>query len=251
MHLVTIHKLVQAFNPQVVIMDPITNLETVGSEMEVRGALMRLIDYFKAQGITALFTSLTGGGEAVEQTQVGLSSLMDVWILLKMVEANGERNRVLYVLKARGIAQSNQMREFLLTDQGIRLIDVYTGVEGVLTGSARLAQEATARADAQAKQQAVERKRRDLERKRALLEANLRALQAEFAAEEEEVQLMLAELAQADQVQTEIGAALAIQRGRDPVANGPDAVRSEAGMAPGAGHGAMRGEKHTKRGGTP
>lgn len=251
MHLVTIHKLVQAFNPQVVIMDPITNLETVGSEMEVRGALMRLIDYFKAQGITALFTSLTGGGEAVEQTQMGLSSLMDVWILLKMVEANGERNRVLYVLKARGIAQSNQMREFLLTDQGIRLIDVYTGVEGVLTGSARLAQEATARADAQAKQQAVERKRRDLERKRALLEANLRALQAEFAAEEEEVQLMLAELAQADQVQTEIGAALAIQRGRDPVANGPDAVRSEAGMAPGAGHGAMRGEKHTKRGGTP
>lgn len=243
MHLVTIHKLVQQFNPQVVIMDPITNLEAVGSELEVRGALMRLIDYFKAQGITALFTSLTGGGEALEETQIGLSSLMDAWILLRMMETNGERNRVMYVLKARGIAHSNQMREFLLTDEGIRLLDVYTGVDGVLTGSARLAREASERANTQARQQAIERKRRELERKRVLLEANIRALQAEFTAEEEEVELLLAELALAEQMQTNLSDTIAVQRGRDPASNGADVVHGEAD--------ATRGENEPNRGGRP
>ena len=231
MHLVTIHKLVQEFKPQVVIMDPITNLGTVGSDLEVRSALLRLIDYFKSQGITALFTSLTGGGDALEATQVGISSLMDTWILLKMVEANGERNRALYVLKSRGMAHSNQVREFRLTDGGIELLDVYAGVDGVLTGTARLAQEARNRAAALSRRQEIERRRRDLERKRTLLEANIRDLQAQFAAEEEEVELLLAEETMAEQLQADIGDAIALRRGRDAAQNGsPGAeVRAKQG----------------------
>jgi len=220
MHLVTIHKLVQEFKPQVVIMDPVTNLGAVGSDLEVRGALLRLIDYFKSLGMTALFTSLTSGGDAQEQTQVGISSLMDVWILLKIVETNGERNRAIYVLKARGISHSNQVREFRLTSEGIQLIDVYTGIDGVLTGTARLAQEARDRAAAAARRQETERRRRELERRRALLEANIRDLQAQFAAEEEEVQLLLAELSMAEQLQADIGDAIALRRGRDAAGNG-------------------------------
>ena len=97
--------------------------------------LMRLIDFLKAQQITALFTSLTHGGDALEQSQAGISSLIDTWLLLRDIELGGERNRGMYVLKSRGMAHSNQIREFLLTDHGIELKDVYVGPEGVLTGS--------------------------------------------------------------------------------------------------------------------
>jgi circadian clock protein KaiC len=93
-------------------------------------------------GVTTIFTSLTSGGEVLEQTEVGVSSLMDTWLLVRMLESNGERNRILYVLKSRGLAHSNQMREFVLSDKGINLIDVYVGPGAVLTGSARLQQEA-------------------------------------------------------------------------------------------------------------
>jgi circadian clock protein KaiC len=229
MHLVTIHKLVQEYAPQVVIMDPITNLGTVGSELEVRGALMRLIDYFKSRGVTALFTSLTSGSDAVEQTQLGISSLMDTWVLLKMIETNGERNRGLYVLKARGIAHSNQVREFRVTDQGIHLLDVYAGTDGLLTGTARLTQEERDRAAAQKRRQEIERKWRDIERKRVMLEANIRALQVEFAAEEEEVQRLLADLTVAEQTQTETSDAIARQRGRDAAGNSAPLSAGAAG----------------------
>ena len=163
--------------------------------------LMRLIDFLKAQQITALFTSLTHGGSALEQSQVGISSLIDTWLLLRDIELGGERNRGMYVLKSRGMAHSNQIREFLLTDHGIELKDVYVGPEGVLTGSLRLAQEAREQAAALSRQQEIERRQRDLERKRQALEAQMAALRGQFEAEEEELKLLIAqEQAAADRV---------------------------------------------------
>jgi circadian clock protein KaiC len=220
MHLVTIYRLVQEFAPDLVIIDPVTNLTSVGSELEVKAVLMRLIDYLKTQKVTSLFTSLTGAENNIEQTEVGISSLMDLWILLKMIETNGERNRGLYVLKARGLAHSNQIREFKLSSSGIQVLDVYMGSGGVLTGTARTAQEAQDRATLLTRQMELERKQRELERKRTLLEANIRALQAEFAAEAEELEASYAAAQQSDQVQAEASKVIGQQRGRDRVENG-------------------------------
>ena len=161
-HLVMIHKLVQEIEPQLVIVDPVTNFTTVGNSLEVRAVLMRLVDYLKTLQVTALVTSLTNAGDNVEQSEVGISSLMDLWILLKMIETNGERNRGIYVLKARGTAHSNQIREFRLTDKGIEVLDTYMGSGGVLTGTARIAQEAADQAARLSQQLELERKRRDL-----------------------------------------------------------------------------------------
>ena len=187
MHLVMIHKQIKDFQPHVVIIDPVTNFTTVGNEAEVKLALMRLIDYLKAEHITAFFTSLTTDTADLEHTDVGISSLMDTWLLVKMIETNGERNRGIYVLKSRGMAHSNQIREYRLTSNGIQLVDVYQGADGVLTGTARVAHEAKERVAAQARQQEIERKRRDLERKRQAVEANINAIRAEFMAEEEDL----------------------------------------------------------------
>jgi circadian clock protein KaiC len=140
--------------------------------------LTRVIDFLKNQGITSVFTSLTGGGHDLERSEVGISSLMDTWLQVRMLEASGERNRLLYVLKSRGMAHSNQMREFLLTDEGIRLQDVYLGGGTVLTGSARLVQEAQDQASALAEREATEQRERDLAEERATLEAQAGALLA-------------------------------------------------------------------------
>ncbi|HWM90002.1 MAG TPA: circadian clock protein KaiC [Thermoanaerobaculia bacterium] len=191
-HLVTIYKSIRDFQPQVVIVDPITNFLSVGGEEEVKSMLMRLIDFLKAHQVTALFTSLTHI-EQMEQTEVGVSSLMDTWLLVRQNEISGERNRTLYVLKARGMAHSNQLREVLLTDEGIRLVDPYLGSEGALTGSARLAQEAKEKAAAITRLETMERRRRELERKREALEARLTALRLEFQAEQEETERVLAQ----------------------------------------------------------
>ncbi len=152
--------------------------------------LMRLIDFLKAQQITALFTSLTHGGGPQEQSEAGISSLVDTWLLMRDIELGGERNRGLYVLKSRGMAHSNQIREFLLTDQGIELRDVYVGPEGVLTGSIRLAQEAREQADALSRQQEIKCRQRELERKRQALEAQMATQCKQFEAEEEELNLL-------------------------------------------------------------
>lgn len=144
MHLVTLHKQVKEFKPAVVVIDPITTFLGTSSTREAEGMLMRLIDFLKFEGITAVFTSLTHGGDAVETSTAAVSSLIDTWLLLRDLESDGERNRGLYVLKSRGMAHSNQIREFLLTDKGVALIDVYRGAGGVLVGSARRsAQEAS------------------------------------------------------------------------------------------------------------
>jgi circadian clock protein KaiC len=220
MHLVMIHKLVQEFAPKFVVIDPITNFTTVGNESEVKGVLMRLVDYLKTQQVTALFTSLTNAADYIEQTEVGISSLMDLWILLKMIETNGERNRGIYVLKARGLSHSNQIREFRLTNNGIELLDVYLGSGGVLTGTARTAQDALDRAAALNRQLELVRKRHNLERKRALLQANIQALEADFAAEEEEVMALLQAAEQNEKMQKDAAGVIASQRGQDRNANG-------------------------------
>ncbi len=194
-HLVAMHDTVQAFRPAVVVVDPISNLSVDRSEEDVKPTLMRLIDFLKQQQITTLFTSLTTGGSAAnsaEDSQVGVSSLMDAWLLLRNVEFNGERNRTLHVLKARGTAHSNQVREFVLSDSGIALVDVYLGVDGVLTGSARLAQEAHERSAAELRHEDGERKLRQLSSRQKMIAAQIAALKAEGEAEEAEVKFAIA-----------------------------------------------------------
>jgi len=181
-HLGTIIQLVHEFKPATVVIDPITNLSAVGSIEEIKAMLTRVIDFFKNQGITTLFTSLTEGGGPSEQTDVGVSSLMDTWVLLRNVETlAGERNRLLFVLKSRGMAHSNQVREFTLTDRGIRLIDVYVGAGTVLTGSSRLIQEAQDKARTEALRQEAMRRQRELEQEKAQVQVQIEALQHKAA----------------------------------------------------------------------
>jgi circadian clock protein KaiC len=188
MHLVTIHKLVREFKPRIIIIDPITNFATLGSESEIKAMLTRLIDFFKMQQITAMFTSLTSGGTFMESTEVGVSSLMDTWMLLRDVENGAERNRVLHLLKSRGMAHSNQVREFLLTNQGVELRDVYLGPAGtLLMGSARLALEAEEKAVAVAQEEERKKLLRDLERKQETVEIQIASLRSAYEAEAAEL----------------------------------------------------------------
>ena len=191
MHLLRVHKLVEQHRPDVLVLDPISNLIVGNNFNEMHSMLMRLMDFLKTKQITAFFTSLTHGQQALEQTDVGISSLIDTWILLRDAELNGERNRCLYVLKSRGMAHSNQVREFVLSGRGIHLVPAYVGAGTVLTGSARLAQQARERAEEITRQEEMEQKRRELERKRQVVEAQIAALRSEFTQEEEQVaQLM-------------------------------------------------------------
>jgi circadian clock protein KaiC len=187
MHLATMFKEIAAFQPAVVIVDPITSLMDSGTDFESKGMVTRLIDYLKAGQVTSLFTSLTQGGHALQQSEMAMSSLMDSWLLLQDFEGNGERNRVLYVLKARGMKHSNQIREFLISDRGIDVVDAYIGPSGVLTGSARAAQTAREKAEALASQQEAARRKRELERKRAALERQISGLRSEHEASAEEL----------------------------------------------------------------
>jgi circadian clock protein KaiC len=163
-----------------VVIDPITNLLNGSSDKEVYSMLMRLMDFLKVAGITTIFVSLTSGGSDLEQTTVGISSLTDTWILLRDLELNGERNRCIYVLKSRGMAHSNQLREFVLTAQGVKLLPVYVGPGGVLTGSSRVSQESRERAAAIEQKQELERKRLEAERRRLMLQAQIATLQGEL-----------------------------------------------------------------------
>lgn len=177
-HLVTVHELVDRWHPDAVVMDPITGLSSIGDPGEIKTMLMRVVDFLKSRGVTTLFTSLTEGGEPIDRTESSVSSLMDTWILLRMVESASERNRVLCILKSRGMAHSNQMREFMLTDKGIKLANVYAGSGEGLTGSARVIQESRDKAAAVAAGQASRRRRQNLTREQLALEAQVGTLQA-------------------------------------------------------------------------
>ena len=186
MHLAKTHKAVNDFKPDIVILDPINTFVIGDKEFEVKTMLMRIVDFLKANQITALFTSLTSTENSLESSDVGISSLIDTWLLLRDIELNGERNRGMYVLKSRGMANSNQIREFILTSHGVELREVYVGASGVLTGSARIAQEALENAEVLTRKQNVERKKREIERRRRALEAQIEALHVDFESEESE-----------------------------------------------------------------
>jgi circadian clock protein KaiC len=199
MHLATIHRVIERCRPQVVIVDPVSTMLSIGRELEVRSMLTRLVDYLKSRQITALFTSLTNSGPDLESTEVGVSSIMDTWLLLRDQELGGERNRLMFVLKSRGMAHSNQLREFLLTPHGIQLVAPYLGSEGVLTGSARLAQAARERTAERDRRQALESGRRAIQLKRAQMESQLAVLRRQFETELEELQLSLDRLEAGEQ----------------------------------------------------
>ena len=182
MHLVVLHKLVRDFRPRNVVIDPITNLASMGTHDEANAMLVRVIDFLKAHAITAVLTSLTDPEGAPERTIVGVSSLIDTWIMLSQLELDGERNRTLFILKSRGTNHSNQVREFVLTDHGIELRDVYIGPAGVLTGSARVAQEARERDAELRAEEAMERRRNLLAARRLSVEAKIAALQLKLQA---------------------------------------------------------------------
>ena len=186
MHLTMIHKAVNAFKPQVVVVDPLSSFVVGDNQTEVKSMLMRLVDFLKNSQITSLFTMLTSNRTTADIHDVAISSVIDTWMSLLDIEIGGERNRCLGLLKSRGMAHSNQIREFLLTDHGVTLRDVYVGPEGVLTGSARQAQEARIQAQQMVKKQDVELRHVELEGKRKALEAQIVAMRAVFEAQEAE-----------------------------------------------------------------
>jgi circadian clock protein KaiC len=179
-HLAMKHKVINTFKPHVVILDPLNSFLIGDNEIGVQSMLTRLLDFLKTSQITGLFTSLTSSGGKLEQSEVAISSLIDTWLSLRAIDSGGERNRGLSILKSRGMAHSNQMREFLLTDHGVELRDVYVGASGVLTGSARLTQEAQDQAAQMLRKQEIERQQLELASKHQVLEAQIAAMRAEF-----------------------------------------------------------------------
>ena len=195
MHLSMMIKLIDEFKPRVIAVDPISNLYPIGDDVQVRSMMMRLIDYAKSLQITGLFTNLSNDSASeafsLEPTQMAVSSLMDAWLILKNIEGNGERNRVFSIIKSRGMAHSNQLREFVLSDKGIELLDLYQGTEGVLFGSARMAQQSREVSDRLLRNEEIERKQRELDSKRLVMENEIALLKARFAREEEEMKTVI------------------------------------------------------------
>jgi circadian clock protein KaiC len=214
-HLAMLTGLVNEYQPQMVVIDPITAFNVSADEERIKNILVRAVDLFKSRGITSLFTALTDGGDAPEATSVAISSLVDVWLLLRNLEFAGERTRGLYVCKARGIAHSNQIREFMLSNTGISLMDVLLDADGrILTGSARLLHQRLNEDAARIQTSEAERRRSKLEDRRRVLEAKIVAMRSEF---DEELHALEEELerehASSDQTSRTL-AELAVRRGR-------------------------------------
>lgn len=201
-HLTQFHGIIEEFKPDVIVIDPISNLVAIGNTTEVKSMLVRLLDFLKSKQITVLCTDLTSGGSISQATEIGISSLTDTWILLGTPESSGERNRTLNVVKSRGMEHSHQIREFQLTGNGIQLIDVYVGSDQFVTGSARVVQEAQDAAEASARKQKVLQMQAELERKRALFEAEVAVLKAKFEYEQSDIQRII-EAAEIREVQME------------------------------------------------
>jgi circadian clock protein KaiC len=187
MHLVAIHKVINKFKPTTIVLDPITNLVTMGSISDVKSMLIRLIDFLQGEQITVMFTALTLSTSTTEQTDEGVSSIVDAWLLVRDIELNGERNRGLYIMKSRGMKHSNQVREFVITDNGLKLVDVYLGPEGVLVGSAREEHQLNEATGLAMKTHATTRKDKEIERKKKVLEAKIASLQEEFESVKDEL----------------------------------------------------------------
>ena len=181
-------KRIDEIKPQIVIVDPVSSFVAAGTDIDAKSMLMRMIDLLKTRQITALLTSLTSGGRAVEQSEVGISSLIDSWVMLRNLEQAGERTRTLSIIKSRGMKHSNQARELVLSDHGVDLAEVFIGPDGgILTGSLRVAQEAADRAAVAALEDETARKEAAMLRKRKAVEARIAEMEADLAAEAEEV----------------------------------------------------------------
>jgi circadian clock protein KaiC len=192
-HLLTIHRMIREQNPKVVVIDPISNLTEASNTTDVKAMFSRLIDYFKSNGITTLFTSLLTKGENDETSGLGISSLMDTWLHLMDIATSGEHNRGLFILKSRGMPHSNQIREFQLTDRGIELLDVSVSSGEVLMGSARVAMEAQGREEERQRREGADRRKRLFEQKRLEKEARVASIEAEFSTEAAELKKFLDE----------------------------------------------------------
>jgi len=216
MHLSMMLKLIDEFKPTVLAVDPISNLYPIGDDIQVRSMLMRLIDYAKSLQITGLFTNLSNDAEtgmySLEPTEMHVSSLMDVWLILKNVEGNGERNRIFSIIKARGMAHSNQLREFVLSDEGIQLLDLYKGTEGVLFGSARMAQESREAGERIRGNEETERKKRELDGKKRVMENEIGLLKAKFAREEDEIKVLIGQDVSRKKASENVMEEIAVQR---------------------------------------
>jgi len=227
-HLAIVHKLLRDFQPGVVVIDPISNLVSSGTIEATPSMLLRIVDHLKSKQITGFFTSLSQSTSgSLESTEIGLSSLMDTWLLLRDIELNGERNRGLYVLKSRGMAHSNQIREFVMSRRGIELIDVYLGPEGMLTGSARIAQEAREQSAELERKLDAETRRRASERKRKSLVVQLAAVRADLEAEEEALQRLAAEVVRREGKAADDRRTMARSRKAEGTDNGPKDTRKQ------------------------
>lgn len=218
MHLAHMQRELDSFQPTVVIVDPVTGFR--GPDSEVHALLLRMLDMLKTRGITTFFTSLTSSSDRMAQNDFGLSSLMDSWIFLVDIESNGERNRGLYVLKSRGMSHSNQIREYLITSGGVKLVDAYLGASGVLTGSARLAMEAQGRVEFQQQQEEIARRLRQIMSQRAATERQIAELHAQINAQDVEIAGLAAREEQRETVFEFDRAAMGASRGVH--ANGED-----------------------------
>ncbi|MES2892656.1 MAG: circadian clock protein KaiC [Bacteroidota bacterium] len=187
MHLVAIHKKVKEFKPRVVVIDPITNLVSIGSVSEVKSMLIRLLDFLQQEQITVILTALTNSASYTEQTDEGVSSLVDAWMMVRDIEDNGERNRGMYIMKSRGMSHSNQVREFTISDAGLDLVDVFLGENGVLIGSARETQQLEEQKSLAVRTNAISRKDREIKRKETILQAKIASLREEFESLQEEL----------------------------------------------------------------
>lgn len=190
-HLLSMHDVIERLKPSAVVIDPISSLQNAGASVDVKAMSVRLFDYLKMNGITALLTYLAVP-TTQEETEIGISSLIDTWIQVRDLEHDGERNRALYIMKSRGMSHSNQVREFFITDRGLQLVDVYVGTQGVLTGSARLARERRDAARAADRMGELEARRQELEVMRASTAARVDELRAQFDREERDLARALA-----------------------------------------------------------
>ena len=219
MHLSMMIKLIDEFKPRVIAVDPISNLYPIGDDVQVRSMMMRLIDYAKSLQITGLFTNLSNDSASeafsLEPTQTAVSSLMDAWLILKNIEGNGERNRVFSIIKSRGMAHSNQLREFVLSDKGIELLDLYKGTEGVLFGSARMAQQSREVSDRLLRNEEIERKQREIDSKRLVMENEIALLRARFAREEDEMKTVIGQDMYREKVAATAMKEISVQRKAD------------------------------------
>jgi circadian clock protein KaiC len=189
-HLLTMRRLIDGYNPSVVVVDAVTDFDELGSPLEVKGMVNRLVDFLKSKEITAIFNGLVSSMD-IEASGVGISSTMDTWFHLQNIQDNLERNRALYLIKSRGMAHSNQVREFHLTDNGVKLTDIYVGAGRAYMGAARAAQEASDRQKAAERAQEIRSKQDEIESKRRLLDARIAAMKEEFSAEESNLQVSL------------------------------------------------------------